>query len=81
MKNIIILGVARSGKTTLARMIKKRYSNYNIIDGDCIRNAFEKSIPEVNINHVNGSGMIEKFPDFCLKLFEYQIKEHNNHFN
>ena len=23
MKNIIILGVARSGKTTLARMIKK----------------------------------------------------------
>lgn len=81
MKNIIILGVARSGKTTLARMIKQRYSNYNIIDGDCIRTTFEKVIPEAHINHINGNGMIEKFPEFCSKLFEYQIKEHENHFN
>ncbi len=81
MKNIIILGVARSGKSTLARMIKMKYPNYNIIDGDCIRNAFEKIIPEVNINHVNGSGMEEKFSKFCLKLFENQIKEQNHYFN
>lgn len=81
MKNIIILGVARSGKTTLARMIKHKYPNYNIIDGDCIRTAFEKALPEVNINHINGNGMIQKFPEFCSNLFEYQIKEHKNHFN
>ena len=81
MKNIIILGVARSGKTTLARMIKKKYSNYNIIDGDCIRSTFEKVLPDVNINHLNGIGMSEKFPEFCSKLFEYQIKEHDDVFN
>lgn len=81
MKNIIILGVARSGKTTLARMIKEKYSNYNIIDGDCIRTAFEKVVPELQINHINGKGMIETFPEFCSRLFEYQIKEHKNYFN
>lgn len=81
MKNIIILGVARSGKTTLARLIKQKYPNYNIIDGDCIRTTFEKVMPEANINHVKGSGMIEKFPEFCAKLFEYQIREHKNYFN
>lgn len=81
MKNIIILGVARSGKTTLARMIKQKYSNYNIIDGDCIRTTFEKVMPKLHINHINGEGMTEKFPEFCSKLFEYQVKEHKGHFN
>lgn len=81
MQNIIILGVARSGKTTLARMIKQKYPNYNIIDGDCIRTTFEKVLPDININHIGGEGMHEKFPEFCAKLFDYQIKEHKNHFN
>ena len=81
MKNIIILGVARAGKTTLARMIKEKYPNYNIINGDCVRNAFEKVLPKEHINHTNGNGMVKKFPEFCSKLFEYEIKEQHNHFN
>ena len=81
MKNIIILGVARAGKTTLAIMIKEKYPNYNIINGDCVRNAFEKVLPKEHINHTNGNGMVKKFPEFCSKLFEYEIKEHHNHFN
>ncbi len=81
MKNIVILGVARAGKTTLARMLKQKFSNYNIIDGDCVRNAFQKELPQLNINHIGGSGMEEDFPNFCAKLFEYQIKEHKDKFN
>jgi len=32
----VILGVVRAGKTTFARMIKQKFSNYNIIDGGCV---------------------------------------------
>lgn len=62
-------------------MIKQKYSNYNIIDGDCVRATFEKILPQTNINHFGGSGMIEDFPKFCGKLFEYQVKEHKKVFN
>ena len=37
MKHIIIAGSARSGKTTLATMIKERFPIYNLNHGDCIR--------------------------------------------
>lgn len=37
MKNIIIAGSARSGKTTLASMIKERFPKYSLFHGDCIR--------------------------------------------
>lgn len=37
MKHIIIAGSARSGKTTLAAMLKERFPVYNLFHGDCIR--------------------------------------------
>lgn len=36
MKNIILVGVPRSGKSTFARMILKNYSNYSIVRADII---------------------------------------------
>lgn len=36
MKNILIIGVARAGKTTLSNMIKERYNQYNLIHSDSI---------------------------------------------
>ena len=36
MENIIIIGVARAGKTTLSNMIKDRYNQYNVIHSDNI---------------------------------------------
>jgi len=37
LKNVLILGVARAGKTTLARMIKEKYPHYNLIHSDSIK--------------------------------------------
>lgn len=37
MKHIIISGTARSGKTTLAKMLKEHFLSYNEFHGDCIR--------------------------------------------
>lgn len=36
MKNILIIGVARAGKTTLGNMIKDKFNQYNIIHADSI---------------------------------------------
>ncbi len=48
MKNIIIIGRPRAGKSTLADMICNKY-NYQVIRTDCIRNAFKEVFPELNI--------------------------------
>jgi len=37
MKNILIMGVGRTGKTTLSNMIKKKYNQYNLIHSDSIK--------------------------------------------
>lgn len=81
MKNIMILWAARAGKTTLARLIKKEYQNYCILDWDCVRMAFERVIPELEINHLNGAGMVNTFPQFCIELFMDQIEYQENYFN
>lgn len=36
MRNILIIGVARTGKTTLSNMIKEKYNQYNLIHSDSI---------------------------------------------
>ena len=30
MKNILIMGIGRAGKTTLSKMIKDKYNSYNL---------------------------------------------------
>lgn len=47
MKNVIILGSPRSGKSTFAKMILKEFSNYNIIQEDVIVHAYIKSFFEL----------------------------------
>ena len=54
MKNIAIFGSSRSGKSTLAKMISKKYSNYHIIIGDDIRWAFQEVLSNNNINSKGG---------------------------
>ena len=46
MKNILILGVGRAGKSTLSRMIKDRFPEYDLIHTDSIRNAILYNIDE-----------------------------------
>ena len=46
MKNILILGVGRAGKSTLSRMIKDSFPKYDLIHTDSIRNAILYNIDE-----------------------------------
>lgn len=78
MKNIAIFGSARSGKSTLAKMISKKFPNYHIIIGDDIRWAFQEILPELNINSNGGSGMKKIFPNFIASYFYKSIKRNND---
>lgn len=37
MKNILIMGIGRAGKTTLSKMIKDKYPSYNLIHSDSLK--------------------------------------------
>ena len=49
MKNIMIFGICRTGKTTFSKMIQKEYNNYQIIEVDTIISALQKTVPNVPI--------------------------------
>lgn len=36
MKNILILGCGRAGKSTLSRLLKSKYPEYNLVHMDAI---------------------------------------------
>ena len=51
MKNIFIVGIPRSGKSTLSRLIKEKYPIYNQLSFEAIRNGFIESQPELNMGN------------------------------
>lgn len=51
MKSIAIFGSSRSGKSTLAKMIAKKYQNYHIIIGDDIQWAFQETLEKIIANN------------------------------
>jgi len=78
-KNILIIGPARSGKTTLSRILSKKYG-YNVINLDDIINAFE-GIPECGIKHDgNEIETAQKLGKF-LKRYLIELSEGPNFYN
>lgn len=76
MKNIIIIGRPRSGKSTLANMINEKY-NYQIIRTDCLRKAFHDVFPELNIGP--GTAIYdERFQNFIKIFFESNLYHSRN---
>ncbi len=54
-KNILIYGSSRSGKPTLANIIKDNM-RYSVISTDNIVSGFERGLPMLNISHSNRDG-------------------------
>jgi adenylate kinase family enzyme len=70
MKNIVIIGAPRSGKSTFARKLFEKEKKYNVIGSDEVRDAFMEVIPELEINDKNGVGTKDIFPIFMNKFLE-----------
>lgn len=67
MKNILIGGTVRSGKTTLSNLIMKKFK-YSKCESDTIVNAFDKVFPEFGITHKNAEQTREKFEPFLFEV-------------
>lgn len=80
MKNIIIGGTVRSGKTTLANLIRDKF-NYSKVESDTIVNAFDKVFPEFGITHKNPKLAREIYEPFLFEVlngFCRDLKYANN---
>jgi len=73
MKNIILLGVPRAGKSTFAKMILKKFPNYNIIQHDIIASAYSDTVRCIKKDNTIPYDM--EFVDLLLnKMFFYSVR-------
>lgn len=79
MKNIVIIGRPRAGKSTLANMISDKYQ-YQIIRTDTIRNTFKEVFPELNIKP-HTAIKSKEFQKFCKEFLEANIRQARNKYN
>lgn len=79
-KNILIIGPARSGKTTLSRMLNKKFG-YSIVNLDDIICSFEEGFPELGIRHdYNDIKVATKFSPFLIRYLK-ELSEGPNFYN
>ena len=75
MKNIMILGICRTGKTTFSKMIQKEFNNYQIIEVDTIISAFQKTVPNVPIGFIHDNLKENRLPKFLNLLIQKNINK------
>lgn len=80
MKNIIIGGTVRAGKSTLANLIRLKFK-YSICESDTVVNSFHKTFPELGIVHNKPVEAREKYKPFLFELLDgfcKGLKYYNN---
>ncbi len=83
MKNILIMGIGRAGKTTLSNMIKQKYNNYSLIHSDSIKWALIRAEGKENYYRENIKAQKEYehgeyFQKVLLEFFNSCIREDLN---
>ena len=74
MKNVLIIGSARAGKTTLCNMLREKL-NYQIISLDRYVNSFEDAYPSLGIHHAADEVNVSR--NFAPFLIHY-LKQYSN---
>lgn len=85
MKNILIMGIGRAGKTTLSKMLKDKYNNYNLIHSDSLKWAMIRAIDKEEYYRANVDKQKEfehsiYFQKTLLELFKSFVSEDDNHY-
>lgn len=80
MKNILIMGIGRAGKTTLGKMIKNKYNCYNLIHSDSLKWALirakdEEEYYRENVNIQKKFEHGEYFQRTLIEFFKSQIRK------
>ena len=80
MKNVLIIGIGRAGKTTLSKMIKDKINSYNLIHSDSLKWAMirakdEEQYYRTNVDKQKEFEHGEYFQKTLLELFNSLIKK------
>lgn len=78
MKNIIIGGVVRSGKSTLSARLVKEF-NYSLFESDSVVHAFNEVFPELGITHKKPELTRENYKPFLHVLLNGNLKSLKYH--
>jgi len=81
-KSILIFGPYRSGKSSLATLIKSKY-NYTIVSLDNLMEAFHEALPEAGLEFVIENPNNKKMAQFAAKLLgalAHSSPEVNQHY-
>lgn len=70
MKNIMILGTCRSGKTTFSKLLQKRLNNYQIIEVDAIISALQSTFNGIQIGFAHDCLEDNKLSEFINILLK-----------
>ena len=80
MKNILILGVGRAGKSTLSRKLKERFPKYDLIHADSIRNGILDNLDGENAKFFINYNENEFFQKVLLDFLDTQTKQGLNQY-
>lgn len=80
MKNILIMGIGRAGKTTLSKMIKDKYNGYNLIHSDSLKWALiraegKETYYRENVDKQKEFEHSEYFQKTLLEFYKSQIRK------
>lgn len=70
MKNIMILGTCRTGKTTFSKLVQKELNNYQIIEVDSIISALQSTFDGIQIGFAHDDLKDNKLSEFVSILLE-----------
>ena len=70
MKNIMILGTCRTGKTTLSKLLQKELENYQIIEVDAIISALQSTFDDIQIGFTHDYLKYNKLSQFINILLQ-----------
>ncbi len=85
MKNILIMGIGRAGKTTLSEKLKDKYNNYSLIHSDSLKWAMirakdKEAYYRENVDKQKEFEHGEYFQRTLLELFNSCIKKDKNNY-
>lgn len=85
MKNIVIMGIGRAGKTTLSEMLKDKRNNYSLIHSDSLKWAMIRAEGKEQYYRTNVDKQKEfehgtYFQKTLLEFFNSCVSNDNNHY-
>lgn len=72
--NAYIVGAPTAGKSTLAKIIKKKRPQFNIVSFEAVRNGFIKTQPGLDMGNRKSSARKEILPRFLVEFAEWNEK-------